>query len=216
MSDKRTVATDALDTLGFRHSEKQHRDAIHLAVEQVTAGSSLKAGDNIGIKNGVAVKGTLKNGVKNLGIADPFIQGGIAKGEQFWLVLYPRMITSLRHVWSHPDFDETPEVLEIKSAVSVPTPKELAYKWISDYAESFGNYYDDDDSDGRGITAEDLISYGTGMAQSSKAGSWGDYLVCGGLLEGESPSGEFWNQLEIYNGEVIDHEHRQHFFSCSC
>lgn len=38
MSDKRSVATDALETLGTIIDDKQKRDAIHLAVEPVVAG----------------------------------------------------------------------------------------------------------------------------------------------------------------------------------
>ena len=41
-SDKRSVATDALETLGTIIDDTQKRDAIHLAVEPVVAGERLQ------------------------------------------------------------------------------------------------------------------------------------------------------------------------------
>lgn len=109
-ADKRTVATDALETLGMIHFKPEARDAIHLAVEPVEAGEPLSQGEDIGIgKDGRAyTSGTVVKGeeVRGVGIVDPFLPRVVNKGERFWLVVYPRMISSLRHVWDHPDFPE--------------------------------------------------------------------------------------------------------------
>lgn len=122
MSD-RTPATDALETLGMIHYKPEYRDAIHLAVEPVTAGEDLKVGAKIGILNGVAFRtGTkvmidLKEiTVPYHGIVDPFLPEkklgdtdftyGVLEGERFWFVMAPRQVRSLRHVWEHPDFPE--------------------------------------------------------------------------------------------------------------
>lgn len=99
---------DALDTLGFVLDYPEgmpQRDAIHLAVVQVQAGFSevLRPGQHIGLEDGLAYGA---GRTKKIGIVDPFIQGAITEGDTFWLVLYPRTITGLRHVWSHPDFPE--------------------------------------------------------------------------------------------------------------
>lgn len=210
-ADKRTPHTDALETIGYKHEYKENRDAIHLAVEQVEAGVKLKAGDHIGLKDGKAVK----KGVKLLGIVDPFINDVIEKGDKFWLVLYPRMITSLRHVWSHPDFDDTPEVAAIKVDVVKPTEKELAYQRIQAYAESLG--YEEDYYDGEyNVTADELIAYGEDFHEDNKRGRWGDYLCKGGLLEGVYTSESFWDDLEIYLGKELEESHRGNFFTCSC
>jgi hypothetical protein len=102
--DKRSVATDALEVLGNIITDKDvGRDAIHLACEPVIAGVPLFPGQHIG---------RLKDGrygpaaEKLVGIVDPFLTHQVLIDQKFLLVVYPRTITSLRHVWSHPDFVE--------------------------------------------------------------------------------------------------------------
>ena len=113
MSD-RTPSTDALETLGMVHFKQEKRDAIHLAVDPVVAGMSLRPGERIGILNGVAYPAgtkTLSTSDKEItvpaqGIVDPFLPRDVQRGESFWFIMNPRMVTSLRHVWTHPDFPE--------------------------------------------------------------------------------------------------------------
>lgn len=109
-NDKRTPATDALETLGMIHFKPEHRDAIHLAVEPVVAGCDLRVGQSIGIVQGTAwpagKKLCLGTVVPYHGIVDPFLPTGPTEGQSFWFVMAPRMVTSLRHVWQHQDFPE--------------------------------------------------------------------------------------------------------------
>jgi hypothetical protein len=101
-ADNRSVFTDALETLGTIIDDTQKRDAIHLAVEPVQADEKLYPGQHIGLKhNG-------KAGITGIpsGIVDPFLSGPVFPDQWFWLVVFPRKITSLRHVWTHPAFDE--------------------------------------------------------------------------------------------------------------
>ena len=101
-ADKRSVSTDALETLGMVHFRPEARDAIHLAVLPIEAGEDLHRGQDIGIGSDGRAYCT---GVKLVGIVDPFLpRKPLNEGDRFWLVVYPRMITSLRHVWEHPDF----------------------------------------------------------------------------------------------------------------
>jgi len=100
--DKRSVATDALETLGTIIDDKAGRDAIHLAVEPVIAAMHLNPGEDVGL----LPDGRASKSDNPLGIVDPFLKGVVFPGERFWLVVYPRQITSLRHVWSHPAFPE--------------------------------------------------------------------------------------------------------------
>ena len=97
-NDKRTPHTDALETLGMIHQHDEKRDAIHLGVEPVEAGEQLAVGATIGIKDGKAYQSTKRNGIKALGIVDPFLENKVLPGQRFWLVVMPRQITSLRPV----------------------------------------------------------------------------------------------------------------------
>lgn len=113
-TDKRTPHADALETLGYVHKQEEHRDAIHLAVEQVEAGENLKPGDHIGFGDDGKVYKNRRKTAKTLGIVDPFLTETVISGEKFWLVVYPRQVTSLRHVWAHPDFPEKEEQLSLE------------------------------------------------------------------------------------------------------
>lgn len=102
MSDRSPI-TDALATLGMIHFKPENRDAIHLAVEPVEAAFDLMPGQRIYIEEGKAYS-SLGGNSRYHGIVDPFLVRGPKKGERFWFIMAPRVVTSLRHVWEHPDF----------------------------------------------------------------------------------------------------------------
>lgn len=89
--------------LGELITGEAHRDAIHVAVAPVVAGETIGPGDHLELKDGVAFVAELGAGI---GIADPFLQGSVAKDERFYLWLYPNTVTGMRHEWRHPAFDE--------------------------------------------------------------------------------------------------------------
>lgn len=187
-ADKRSVATDALETLGTIIGENEKRDAIHLAVEPVIAAHNMDAGAHVGLmSDGRASELT----DKKLGIVDPFLPSGVVAGEKFWLVVYLRQITSLRHVWEHPDFPTSPDVmLAPKYGVSE--------QWIRDFAEQLG------------LTYTDLMDGASDWIR------WGSYLNRGGLLEGEHVPDVFWSHYETVTGEQVKESDRGTFFTCSC
>jgi hypothetical protein len=195
-ADKRSVHTDALATLGTIIDNTQHRDAIHLAVEPIAASENLYPGQHIGIINGKAST----KAEKKLGIVDPFVSGMIPEGSMFWLIVYPRQVTSLRHVWSHPDFVEQ-KTTEVDSPLS---EKDLSKKWIEDFANRVQLHYNV------------LMDGARDMVEDKRRGGYGEYLCFGGLLEGEYVPDEFWTHYEIVTGDKVAEEHRQSFFSCSC
>lgn len=201
-ADKRSVSTDALETLGTVIDENQKRDAIHLAVIPVVAMATMKPGQHVRLENG-------KNAYpcksyQGLGIVDPFLKAPVQKNERFWMVIYPRVITSLRHVWTHPELpDET----------GAEKPKEPSEAWLRDWCSRSE------------ISYEDLITVAkSGSVKSTGSddyydGRWSmspgdDYLLSLGRdAHGEIPP-EVWDHVR----NVIDREPvaRPEYFSCSC
>lgn len=184
-----TVATDALATLGTLIDATAGRDAIHLAVEPVVAGERLFPGQHIRMENGLAVS----NG-KTYGIVDPFLPGVVYPGQRFWFIIYPRQITSLRHVWEHPMF---PNVVEAEEA-SGDKEWDTASEWMTKFAEQYD------------MSRDDMLSSASNYLVR------GDYLIGGDRFEGERVPDEFWDYYEILMKEVVPDRDRGSFFSCSC
>jgi hypothetical protein len=203
MSDKRSVSTDALDVLGtILIGDSCGRDAIHLAVEPVIAGEELKPGQDVGLMNDKAWGGTY---YKHVGIVDPFLKEPVKPGQKFLLVVYPRTITSLRHVWSHPDFmeqqpptgDKAASEAWLKAFISTHDcpDYESVIKTILGDGERVGLGDDDDDCYGR-FDGEQLIFIGTDAHATIPP--------------------EFWDHVEVVTGMKISSDNRPEYFSCSC
>jgi hypothetical protein len=184
MTDKRKVSTDALETL--------------------------EAGQDVGID------GTSKNPI---GIVDPFINridegcgNRIFVGERFWLVIYPRKINSLRHVWTHPDIPDD----DIKeNPVNKKSEIEKSKEWVNEWIESMLNSYDS-----YGYYAEDdykeKITYETIMKGAKDYLKTEDYMCEGPFFEDYIVPDEFWIHFEIITGNSIPTEKKRSFFTCSC
>ena len=185
MSDKRSVATDALETLGTLIDDKQKRDAIHIAVEPVIAGEMLRPGHHITVVDGVAKRTATGEG---LGIVDPFLSGPVNPGQRFWFLMYPRTIKSLRHVWAHPDFP---------NEVGTPAPdKSASEQWLR-------NFCDNNDCPGYYELLEMIVNNGDH-----------EYLIVyGSDAHGEIPA-EFWVHVEIVLGQKLRYHPRYLSCSC--
>lgn len=187
-----TVSTDALATLGTIIDDTAGRDAIHLAVEPVRAVEKLYPGQHVGfVDGGVGTKGT------HIGIVDPFISGFVAPGQMFWLVVYPRTITSLRHVWEHPSFSKA-EVFESEKI----DPKSYSKEWMTNWAvRHMGDDYYDEGPKTPERALEDALEAGRnqhiGPYESAR-----DYI-----------NDEWWDHWEELTGERAS---RGEYFSCSC
>lgn len=220
-NDKRTPHTDALETLGMIHQHDEKRDAIHLGVEPVEAGEQLAVGATIGIKDGKAYQSTKRNGIKALGIVDPFLESKVLPGQRFWLVVMPRQITSLRHVWEHPDFPDSHETshavpvskawddlsdAERKTHVAIGTELGKAWEFMENYAEELSDYEGD-------ITAEQLFDQGLEAIEDPNGYN---YLVGGSSMEGGRPSAEFWEAMSVLLNRDLTNVEKPNFFSCSC
>lgn len=167
------------------------RDAIHIAVAPVIAGEILKPGTHIGFvdkKNNVV--GGVRKGVKAIGIVDPFLRDDVNTGQLFYICLYPRTITSLRHLWFHPEFEED-DVLTID--------KQKAAKsrlWLTDFCEKYN------------INYQELISEIINERE-----------VCFGDDDGPDAARdpEFWEHLENVTGRRFNSDFRENtYFRCAC
>lgn len=203
-TDNRPVHTDALATLGTLIDETAARDAIHLAVEPMIAGETLTPGADVFVRNGKAYY--LGEGEDSpAGIVDPFLSlcSGVdlvPPGAHFWLILMPRTITSLRHVWEHPDFPASAGAPEPKAAL---TDKEASERWLRDF-----------------VARSDCPSYeaviATAIGEGARQWSEGEYLHFEGVdAHGEIPP-EFWDHVEIVTGRTIPQGSRASWFSCGC
>lgn len=193
--DKRSVATDALETLGTIIDGWQKRDAIHLAVEPIEAGERLAPGEDVGIRDGKVYNSGLPGW---LGIVDPFLKLAVQPGERFWLVVYPRQIHSLRHVWTHPKFPDATELADLKPYAFID-PVAMSREWIAKYCAEIG------------CRVDEMMSHAVDWVAG-----YGNYWIDGGRWEGESLREEFWTHFEVVTGKPVPENKRENFFSCSC
>lgn len=134
-ADNRTVHTDALATLGTIIDDKQKRDAVHIAVIPAVAGERLQPGEGVVLRDGCAYEADGRYGDSDewrpLGVVDPYLRHTVSAGQRFWLLLMPRVITSLRHVWTHPGLPD--------EAASAPAPARSASEaWLRKFCERDG------------------------------------------------------------------------------
>lgn len=182
----RKVSTDALETLGTIIDDTQKRDAIHLAVLPMIASGTLRPGEDVGVIHGKASF----DAEPKLGIVDPFLKRDVLAGERFWLVLYPRMVTSLRHVWSHPAFPDEGANVSSSGFAHHPVIAALA--------------------DEAGLSYDELMDGAQGFVDS------GEYMSQGGRWEGVYAGDDFWDAFEQVTGKKVPEDNRGGIFSCSC
>lgn len=195
--DNRSVHTDALATLGTVIDETAARDAIHLAVEPAIAGERLSPGEHVRLVQDGPKKVAIASG-SGVGIVDPFLPMHVQPGQRFWLVVYPRTITSLRHVWEHPEFDRKDDM-------------ELARAELETYARAAEISVSE-----LMAGAKEYLDHGEFMCDGSK---WEGFSLPRGFWEVyERATGEkaiygngHWGNSK---GKPVDKD--DSFFSCSC
>lgn len=105
--------------LGSIITDKQERDAIHIAVIPITVTVPVRPGHHVNATGGKE---------NPIGVIDPYLPAStvVQAGQTCWLFLYPGSITSLRHEWTHPAIDK----------------HQRSIKWLTEYAEAFDMPYE--------------------------------------------------------------------------
>lgn len=199
--DTGTLPGTALETYGKLLNGDAGRDAIHLAVYAVTTDERLFPGQHVGISSVVDGIKVSAKAPALIGIVDPFLVEGVYPGQWFWLTLYPRTITSLRHEWTHPAFDVT-----IVPTPAVVDPKVRSEAWLRNYAGELNETFDD------------LIKAGDYWVESSQY-YYGDAMFGAGYngkFEGVKLHPDYWHHYQVYKGVVVDPEKQESFFTCAC
>ncbi len=169
------------------------RDAIHVAVVSVTAGGLLCRGDRVKwYRKGMSVV-ACSHSEEAVGIVNPFMDNHYNPGKTVWIMLYPNTVTGMKHHWSHPDFDQTEDSLE------------LAYATIDRMAETLGmSSYDD-------CSARDrLIEYANEYCRH-QSGCWGSDYYQADPQDWEN----FWKAYSVVTGNPRPTENRVPF-RCAC
>lgn len=182
--------------LGRIITTPQHRDAVHIAVAPCVASKSLAPGERVGF-TGIDGK-TVGPTTEPFGIVDPFLDGGVRKGEEFWVYLFPGSITSLRHDWTHKSF---PESQSPAKPAECPLSAEDAAKqsariWIEAFAGNLGYTFE------RLMEhANDFVAYEEYARDDTESYKGFDFE-------------EFWKHYEVLTGNTP--KYKEAFFTCSC
>lgn len=172
--------------LGMTPPEDADRDATHVATVPMIADEDMRPGAHCGIIS----EGRAGPSAKPIGIVDPFLPKSVKAGERFYLCLYPRSVTGLRHHYLHPALDGDSRKTSMKAI--------------------------DDIADDLGVDRDELLSHADSWVASKRDDGWGSYWVDGGRFEGVYLPDDFWPHYEIVRNTKVDKEHRGNFFSCSC
>lgn len=165
--------------------DKGQRDAIHVAIAPVTAIEPLEPGQHIGLTGNQ--DHVCSNARVLIGVVDPFLKRTVCVGEKFYMFLYPKTVTGMRHHWDHPSFSEN---------TIYPENDMINHheKWLRDYAD------------------EIEIDLAVLMDAARKFIEHGQFLCDGGKLEGIGTKDEFWFHYNALKGTTGE----GNFFTCSC
>lgn len=189
--------------LGTIPTGNEGRDAVHVAIVPARAAEILLLGSPVRLNAENKAEACSPN--EAIGIADPFrphLTRKIAAGSWFWMCLYPKTITGLRHVWDHPAFP-------LAEASANPTEPEtnlgVSKKWLKSYVKKHCPYWSEMDDGGyseflRYVKDERWIYY-----YGSDCHSLGDV----------EDANELFHHLSVVLGVRVDADYFA-AFTCSC
>lgn len=192
--------SEAQAWLGKLLPEDVGRDATHVAVVPMIAATEMEPGTHCGVIAG-GQAGLVPEG-NHIGIVDPFLRENVKKGDRFYLCLYPRSVTGLRHVYEHPVLDR----------MSQPAPpvrsRDASERWLRDYIARYTGR-----SDGY-PSYEDVLN--------KIKEDWGDSQLFHEVLvedearqsrhDDEPLPAEFWDHVETVMERKINN--RATYFAC--
>jgi len=114
--------------LGKNPDDVGIKDAIHVAIVSVIAGSAIKTGSRVKLNNDGHAVSTY--GREGFGVADPFV-GTVARGDRFWVLVDPDKVDTVNHTWE----------LNIQFPTTVPEVKKN--RTIQEVADAIGVKYED-------------------------------------------------------------------------
>lgn len=216
MTASANVPVDANATIGTLLAPDANviarRDAIHVPVYPAVAAYMLVPGHHVGLR---AEDGKAHYCVDTIGIVDPFLTANVPAGATFWIMIYPRVITSLRHAWTHPTIpDETtphatsphtppqPQAATVNAAAPVAAvfvPDADAVRELTEFANEIGATY------------QELIEHATAYVEHGQSWHEGDRFE-----DYPQVPRNFWRQFERATGIRTDIDDDYGFFSCSC
>lgn len=188
--------------LGTIPSGEEGRDAVHVAILPVRAREALIGGTPVKMDaENQAVSCKVEDAI---GVVDPFIkQGQLGAGSWFWLCLYPKTITGLRHVWEHPSFPLAQAAAPISE--KPPGEKQASEAWLKEYVKRHCPYWEGEPDSGY----SKFLGY-------VKRERWIYYYGtdCHGLYDVDDAD-ELFRHLGVVLGQRIDASYFE-AFTCSC
>lgn len=98
------------------------KDAVHMAMVQIRSSDRFLPGEHVGLND----KGEAIQSDNPIGIVDPFLKKAVEPGDPFWLWMYPKTISNLRHDWNHPALDKVEKSKKQNEQPETPLNRE----WI--------------------------------------------------------------------------------------
>ena len=140
-TNKRTKKEQMKDEpkLGTTPKGDEGRDAVHIAIVPLRAAELLHAGSPVRINSDNQAENCSPR--EAIGVVDPFMQAPacVHSGEWFWLCLYPKTVTGLRHVWEHPAFPKSETAPQIAG-----DNKAASEEWLKVYVKAHCPYWSED------------------------------------------------------------------------
>lgn len=173
----------------LQSGEQFERDAIHVAIIPVMADMILYPGQSVGVcEKQIPKVDTMSESV---GIVDPFLKDRIFPGQWFYLFLFPRTVSNLRHNWSHPAFFENAKDIQ------------RSIEWLKNFASRHNFSYP---YDGEGPYKEMMRQVKVYLSRgTSDSDSWQHIEL----------DNTFWDHIEtVLDQKIVDY--RTEYIPCSC